>query len=178
MRRPWPTNKLLGDVTAITHHGSQIIRLRHWVDVLKTRSNLYTGCQDAWRRKLCTALWLLFFLGYYLAPTFPSATALQLVQALTGERILPNNVKLPTSFELGNNQYLYYNINLGNNNQDSRIPRFFHSWKHRRYWLYGMACRTVSHFTLISGESWKRRPPSPDLILVNKKKWQADKWVK
>jgi len=49
------------------------------------------------------------------------------VQALTGERIPQNNVKLPTSFELGNNQYLYYNINLVNNNQDSRIPRFFHN---------------------------------------------------
>ena len=139
MRRPWPTGGCCAEnkqtnkqavrrchcdyppgepnisATLLSRHIEDKVEPIYWVSRRLTEKIMY-----------CTVI---TFLPWILSATsFPLYYRSEThVQALTWERIPQNNVKLPTSFELGNNQYIYYNINLVNNNQDSRIPRFFHS---------------------------------------------------
>jgi hypothetical protein len=63
------------------------------------------------------------------------------------EQIPPHMVKLPTSFGLGNNQCIYYNVNLKNNIQDTDFSRSSTQTHSHTYNKVTLPLHTVTFYT-------------------------------
>jgi hypothetical protein len=53
------------------------------------------------------------------------------------------------------------------------VPCFFHRWKYRWNWHFGIECRMVSEWSWISEASWKWHPFGCEFIVRNRNKSQG-----